>query len=198
MFAVIPAAGESRRMGRPKLLLPLGDKTVIALLLEVLDQPAIADRFVVVRADDEPLRAAVTTAGATVVTPDVPPPDMRASVQAALDEIARKHSPSDEDGWLLVPADHPVLWAEVIELMQRRFDRGDCRILVPTCEGRRGHPTIFGWELTKEVADLPTDVGLNTLLRIHADDVVELPVDDPRILIDLDTPEDYRKLRDQI
>ena len=195
LFAVIPAAGESRRMGRPKLLLPLAGKTVIARLLEALAQPAISARVVVVRSDDEPLRAAAATAGATVVQPASPPPDMRASVACALDEILRRYAPADSDGWMLVPADHPVLDRATIAGLLARWQTGLMKILVPTFGGRRGHPVLFRWELAREVADIPPDRGLDWLLERHAADVIELEVPDRSVLDDLDTPQDYDALR---
>jgi CTP:molybdopterin cytidylyltransferase MocA len=65
LFAVVPAAGHSRRMGQPKLLLPLRTSSVIARMIELLLRPEIAATVVVVRPDDEPLRAAVADGGAT-------------------------------------------------------------------------------------------------------------------------------------
>ena len=71
-------------MGRPKLLLPLGAGTVIARMLAVLRVPTITATIVVVRPNDEPLRAAVAEAGAIPLQPDVPPDEMRQSVEHAL------------------------------------------------------------------------------------------------------------------
>src|SRR5262245_50370066 len=90
LFAVVPAAGHSRRMGRPKLLLPLGSSTVIASMLAVLKAPAIAATVVVVRPADEALRAAVAEAGAIPVQPAVAPEEMRQSVEHALRYVERR------------------------------------------------------------------------------------------------------------
>src|SRR5262245_27654318 len=111
LFAIVPAAGASRRMGRPKLLLPVGDNTVIARLLAVLVPPDIERAVVVVHPDDEPLREAVAAAGAVPLQPAVAPPEMRDSVQAALRFIEEQYRPEPHDGWLLSPADHPLLAA---------------------------------------------------------------------------------------
>jgi molybdenum cofactor cytidylyltransferase len=114
---------------------------------------------------------------------------MRASVECALDEV-RRHMPAPEDGWLLVPADHPLLDAAILDVLLERWKTGRDRILVPTFEGRRGHPTLFRWSLADEVARIPPDHGLNWLIERHRDEVAELPVDDDSVLLDLDTPED--------
>lgn len=195
VFAVIPAAGQSRRMGRPKLLLPSSGRTVIARLLAVLDHPGIADRCVVVRRSDQDLQREVAACGATLLLPVVDPPDMRGSVQYALAQIAHRHAPAPEDGWLLIPADHALLSSAVLQALLNRWASTPVRILVPAFQGRRGHPTLFRWELADAVDRLPPDAGLNRLLQHYAADVVELSVSDPGVLADLDTPEDYQKLQ---
>lgn len=195
LFAVIPAAGHSRRMGRPKLLLPLGGTTVIERVLTVLDHPAIAARCVVVRAGDAPLAEAVRNAGGLVLHPPADPPDMRASVSFALEAIQQNFSPREDDGWLLVPADHPVLDRNLIGTLIATWERDRPRILVPRVGDRRGHPTLFRWSLAREVARIPNDLGLNWLLNKHAREVSELPVEGGAALTDLDTPEDYDRLR---
>jgi molybdenum cofactor cytidylyltransferase len=197
LFAIVPAAGMSRRMGRAKLLLPYGGTTVIAALLDVLDCADIAARVVVVRDGDIPLKQAVAKANATVVSPETDPPDMRSSVAFAIEEIERLFSPDDDEGWLIVPADHPQLDADLFHQLLTTWKRGDDTILVPTHAGRRGHPTFFRWSLTREIPHIPPDAGLNWLLKTQADAVTECPVDDPAVVTDLDTPEDYEALRNR-
>lgn len=195
LFAVVPAAGRSRRMGRPKLSLPLGERTVLQRLLDALAAPEIVERVVVVRGDDDPLAAAASAAGAHVVRPAKAPPEMRDSVEHALRAIQERHAPDQGDGWILVPADHPVLEPTAVRSMIEIWKTELPEILVPTCGGRRGHPTIFRWELSADVFALPADCGLNRLMKDRAAGVREWPVERPSILIDLDTPEDYERIR---
>jgi molybdenum cofactor cytidylyltransferase len=195
LFAVIPAAGVSRRMGRPKLMLPLGDRTVIRRLLDVLARPGIAARVVVMRLDDAPLCAEVEAAGATVIQPEVAPPDMRTSVQHALDAIAERFDPQPDDGWLLIPADHPLLDANVLDQLIACWQASDASILLPEHAGERGHPTFFRWSLAEEVRSIPVDRGLNHLVAAHASEIETVSVETPAVLTDLDTPEDYERLR---
>lgn len=197
LFAVIPAAGQSRRMGRAKLLLPIGERTVIARVLDVLRRAEITESFVVCRAEDGALQRAVIDAGGTPLLPPVPPAEMRQSVEFALRAIAERYSPQGADGWLLVPADHPLLDGELLSRLLSRWRSGDCPILIPTCGGRRGHPVLFRWRLAAEVFGLPQDVGLNQLVRRHGAEAVELETNNPAVLADLDTPEDYARLLEQ-
>lgn len=193
LFAVIPAAGRSRRMGRPKLLLPIGGETVVARLLRVLRRPEIVAAAVVLRSDDEPLRSEVAAHGGTPLQPEVPPPEMRDSVEHALRWIESEFHPSASDGWLLTPADHPLIESVVLDRLLEFWANSDTPVLIPTCAGKRGHPVVFRWSLVPEVYALPSDVGLNRLVRNHASEVVELEVARESVITDLDTPEDYQR-----
>lgn len=181
-------------MGQPKLLLPLGGRTVMARLLEALEQPEIAVRAVVMRSDDVELRTEVERCGGLPICPAINPPDMRASVQAALAWIRDTQSPAEDDAWLLIPADHPVLERAVIADLVATFQARRPRFLVPVHEGRRGHPLLARWETVADVFQLPRDAGLNRLLRERADELLEAPVEAAAVLCDLDTPEDYQRL----
>lgn len=195
LFAVIPAAGHSRRMGRPKLLLPLGGMTVIARLLKVLKDSQVSHPAVVVRKDDTDLIREVQNAGGWAIKPNADPPEMRQSVEIALEEIRGRFSPSQEDGWMLIPADHPVLSNDVVEKLVQAWQKTSAEILVPVCNGRRGHPTIFSWRLVDQISTIPEDAGLNWLVHSGEVSIEEVIVDDPAIFTDLDTPDDYEALK---
>jgi CTP:molybdopterin cytidylyltransferase MocA len=119
---------------------------------------------------------------------------MRASVQCGLDEIARQHAPRPDDGWILIPADHPLLVSQVLDQMIAEWERRAPLILVPTHAGRRGHPTLFRWALADAVRALPNDCGLNRLVHDREAEVCEVAVADRAVLCDLDTPDDYDEL----
>ncbi len=194
LFAVVPAAGRSRRMGRPKLLLPMGSKTVIARLLEVLIRSNVTETFVVVRRDDDDLKREAELAGATVLQPTTDPPDMRDSVEFALQHIGHKYVPAPTDGWLLIPADHPILDASALDALLARWKQDDCEILAPTFQQKRGHPTFLRWKFAEAVSRIPPDRGLNWLVHCNVANVVELEVETPSVTTDLDSPDDYQRL----
>jgi molybdenum cofactor cytidylyltransferase len=198
LFVVVPAAGASRRMGQPKLLLPWKNGTVISTMLAHLRHPAIAAVFVVVRPGDAALSQVVGQCGGTVVTPVAPPPEMRQSVECALREIADHWSPTSADGWMLIPADHPLLDAAVLDPLVSAWKQNPSRILIPVFQGKRGHPTLFPWSITADVFQLPPDQGLNQLVKARPDLVQEVEVNSSGVLTDLDTPEDYRRLAGEI
>ncbi len=188
VFGVLPAAGRSRRMGQPKLLLPAGSGTVIERVLETW-RACMPVVVVVVHPQDGALAEVCRRCGAHVVVAQPPPPDMRASVCCALDELRRVYMPHVEDGWLLAPADMAGLSCGAIQGVLAARRQGGPEILVPTWNGRRGHPVYFSWRLAEAVAELPAGVGIDALVR--AGPVREVPAADASVLADLDTPEAY-------
>src|SRR5688500_5963836 len=113
-FAIIPSAGRSVRMGQPKLLLRWGQTTIIEHVLAAWRAGGVTSTVIVVRSDDHELARVARDAGAHVVVPDVPPPQMKDSVEAGLQFIARNFQPGPGDIWLMAPADVPNLAANVI------------------------------------------------------------------------------------
>ena len=198
MFALIPAAGRSRRMGTSKLLLPWQSTTVIEHLIGTLTRPEIAAVVIVIRPDDHALQEAVQRTSAVAVIPDHEPPEMRDSIEIGLQAIRQRFSPADEDGWLLIPADHPLLEQELLDGLLTRWSQRDCEALLPTFGQQRGHPTLMRWSLAERIEQLPRDVGVNTLLRSSPNLVIEWPTDRESVLADLDTPEDYAFWRDRL
>jgi molybdenum cofactor cytidylyltransferase len=182
-------------MGRPKLLLPWGAGTVIQSVIAAWRASGVSRCVVVVHPDDAELAEICRAAGADVVVPGSPPPDMKASVRCGLEFVAEAHRPAAGDAWLVAPADMPLLSASAIDLVLAAHRPEAPRIIVPAFEGKRGHPVLFPWTLAAEVARLGDDDGLSRLLHDHA--VVEVVSNEPAVLLDFDTPADYEALRDR-
>jgi molybdenum cofactor cytidylyltransferase len=180
-------------MGQPKLLLPFGETTVIGQLLATLRSSDTEQTLALVRPDDDPLCEEVTRGGGVAVQPDEPPPEMRVSVEHLLRRVEQKLDPQPGDGWLLIPADHPLLTRNTLDILIAHWRQQPEKIVLPAYGGRRGHPTIFPWSCAAKVFKLPENVGVNRLLHAHPEAVLEVPVDDPTVTLDLDTPEDYQR-----
>jgi molybdenum cofactor cytidylyltransferase len=120
---------------------------------------------------------------------------MRSTVEHGFTWIEDRHQPASADRWLLAPADHPgFAEATVRELLEASVE--DVRsMIVPTRDGRRGHPVLFHWRHTEGIRSLPPGEGINAYLRANQSEVMELPVADPGIHINLDRPEDYDQVR---
>jgi molybdenum cofactor cytidylyltransferase len=196
LYALIPAAGRSTRMGRLKLSLPLAGHTVLAHVLAALREAGVEHTLVVLAPHVVQLAECATAAGARVLQLAAETPDMRTTVERGLRWLAEQFHPSPDDAWLLVPADHPTLHAEVVRrLNEARQLHPQRSIFVPVFAGRRGHPTLFAWPHAAAVFAHAAGQGLNTYVRAREDEVLEVPVSDPDILCDLDTPDDYERLR---
>jgi molybdenum cofactor cytidylyltransferase len=200
-FAIIPAAGQSTRMGRPKLLLPVGGKPLIVRTIEAWRRSKIEAIVVVLRAGDKELAEVVHAAGAEVVAAHEPPPDMKVSVREGLTYINARHPSSGRArAFLVAPADMPGLSSAIIDrllTMYANFPASEQQILVPTIGGRRGHPVLFPMALAEGVYKLPDSAGLDALIREYGATLVDCsdlvsPGGNP--FADIDTPEQYGRL----
>lgn len=192
-FGLVPAAGKSVRMGQPKLLLPWRGNSIIYHVVSALREGGVEAVLVVVRPGDAALRTAAEEVDAKVLELSQETPDMKATLLAGLAEIGLRWNPAAADGFLLVPADHPTLDPSLVAAMLR--ESADASILVPTFAGKRGHPTWVAWKHVPAIQASPPNEGLNAYLRRHAEEVCEMPWNSDQILRDLDTPEDYARLR---
>jgi molybdenum cofactor cytidylyltransferase len=190
-FGLIPAAGKSRRMGRPKLALPLGNRSVIAHVIDAVRAAGVDDVLVVVAPDGEELARLATATGAHVLRLAEDTPDMRATCMHGLAWFEERFHPEDEDGWLLLPADHPTVRPEVVRAMLDVTE--DYEIVVPAHQGRRGHPTWLRWSNVAAIRAMPAGQGLNAYIRACAPHTFVLNWSSDIILRDLDTPEDYER-----
>jgi molybdenum cofactor cytidylyltransferase len=197
VWGVVPAAGASRRMGAPKLLLDVAGQTVIARLVAALRAGGVHSVEVLVRADDLPLQQALAPLAGCCVATTTGTADMRTSVERLLAHVAAAHDPQPHDAWLLCPADHPQTEPEVVRKLLAHARAVPESIIVPVHGGRRGHPTLFPWSAAARVGSIPPGRGLNWLVQEGGFPVVECACASPAILCDLDTPEDYQRLREQ-
>jgi molybdenum cofactor cytidylyltransferase len=194
-FALLPAAGKSSRMGRPKLALPLGDRTILEHVVAALRQAEVEQILVVVGPHVPELAVLADRAGADVCPLAEETADMRATVEHGLRWLEERYTPRPDDSWLLVPADHPSLAPAIIrELERARGAHSGHSIFVPTCDGRRGHPVLLAWKHVEGIRRHATGQGLNSYIRRHDSETLEVAVSDRDILCDLDTPEAYEQL----
>ncbi len=193
-YAVIPAAGLSRRMGSAKLLLPWPipgnpDATVIDSVLDAWTSSKVLEVVVVVRASDGPLTEACQRWPVNIVHPDQSTADMKATVAVGLQFLQTRFRPTVADRCFVAPADLPTLRSEIVN---RLVDTpADCEtIVVPSFGGRQGHPALLPWPITAEIFKLDKDEGINRIVQQHPKLAVSfeasLAVDD------VDTPSEYR------
>lgn len=189
IVAVILAAGASTRMGRPKMLLPFGDSTVIETVISNVVASQVSHTVVVLGYGWTQIFRLVEHLPVEVIVNPRPERGMISSVQWALAQMNQS-----ADGMLFVLGDQPLIPTWVHDAVIHSFGFHPDGIVVPTYEGKRGHPALFSARFREEILDLPTDRGLNALLRTHPAAVHEVPVDTDTILLQMNTPEEYEQM----
>jgi molybdenum cofactor cytidylyltransferase len=189
---VVLAAGASSRMGRPKLLLPVQPGgTLLGRLLGTLANAGVWPLVVVVRrmlaiesAWLDPRAPRVTV----VVNPD-PARGQLSSMLCGLDAIT-----DPPEVVLQAQVDVPLIRVETVRALVDAWQASRAPLVRPIFQGCTGHPVIFGAGLLEVLRAADLHGGAKPVVRRFAPAGVEVPVDDPMILEDIDTPEDYRRI----
>lgn len=189
--AVVLAAGEARRFGAPKLLLPFGDSTVIGRVVATLEAAGAAPIVVVTGEQTAGIAEALSGTRARIVRNPDPSRGMLSSIQAGVAAL-----PAGVEGFLIALGDQPRIASDGIRHLiaqQRLSGKG---IVIPTCDGRRGHPVVFAGWYREAVLALSGQQSLRDLVRAHESDCLEVPLDSDGFISDIDTREEYeRELR---
>ena len=191
---MVLAAGASSRMGASnKLLLPWGDRPVLEVVVEALAGAALQEVVVVVGHEAETVAAVLEPYPVRVVTNDDFAAGMAASLRTGIEAADAAAA-----GYLVALGDMPGITAGLVDLLCRGFaGAGESAIALPVHEGRRGHPVIFAGGYREELLALSGDRGARSVVERHPGSVVEVPVSSSGILADVDTPEEYRNLRER-
>ncbi len=186
--AVVPAAGRSHRMGTPKALLDAGGTSFLKRILGSLREGGADPLIVVTRGlEDGVAKEARELGGQVVLNPD-PSSGPVSSLQAGI-----RHLSEDAPAVLFAPVDHPLFSPATVQALIRAFVDTGAPLVVPAYEGWRGHPVLFGRALFPELLEENLPEGARTVVRRYLSERLQLPVEDPGILADIDTPEEYRK-----
>ena len=185
LAAVILSAGASTRMGRPKALLPYREGTFLEHLIEVTRDPRIGVTRVVLGAGAEEIRTIANLDPSVVVMNAEWEHGQLSSIRAGL----RSLEGNEIDGMVLCPVDHPLVSARLVSELVERFYAGKKAIVLPTYNGRRGHPVIFSKALFGELLAAPEDTGARAVVWAHAGDLLEVPTDEEGIILNLNDPD---------
>ncbi|HIJ97116.1 MAG TPA: nucleotidyltransferase family protein [Desulfuromonadales bacterium] len=184
--AILLAAGKSRRMGSCKQLLPLGTSTVLGRCVDTLQSGGVNEIVVVVSDDGHDVAAAAKTYSAHVTVNQESDADMASSIRAGRESLRSGYS-----GIIIFLCDTPLVDPATIILLAESHTLYPDRIIVPCQQGKRGHPLLFPRTILDE---LRAGMTLRDLVRRHSTRDYEVAVDDPGIVIDMDTPEDYERV----
>ena len=193
VWAILLAAGESSRMGRLKALLPWRNTTLLEYQLHSLMEAGIHQIVVVLGHDADRLKPVVDSVdGASwVLNPDY----LHGKTTSLKTGVAALASQQITDV-LLLNVDQPRDADTVRTLLQRHL-ASPYQITIPTHGGKGGHPIFISAKLLPELAQIEEESqGLKAVVRRHADATERFEVDDPEVLWDLNTPEQYQDALD--
>ncbi len=188
LCALIPCAGFSKRMGRFKPLLELGQRPIIVQVIETLKSVTPEKILVVVGHRAEELESIVENAGAKILQNRDFAQGMFSSVRTGV-----KYLDGGCDAFILLPADIPLVRPATLRQLAQISRRQPDRIVYPMFFGQRGHPAIIPSSLIPQILEHTGDGGMRKILANHEDRVLEVPVADENILFDVDRPEDFKE-----
>jgi molybdenum cofactor cytidylyltransferase len=190
--AIVLAAGRSRRMGQFKPLLPFGDRTVIDHCIDNLRRGGVENVVLVLGHKAVELKKHLQDAAVTFAVNPQPDSEMSVSVVQGVSQI-----PTSNRAILITPADYPAVPPDVVASIIDAWEKG-AGLVVPTWQGRGGHPVLLDSAFRDELLKLGPNSDLRGLLRSHPNQVLRLPVDSAYIARDMDTWDDYISLHKEV
>jgi molybdenum cofactor cytidylyltransferase len=189
--AIILAAGQSRRMGQPKMLLPWGNRTVIEHVVVTFLTAGVEAILVVTGAEHHRVKMAVDRYPVlTVHNKDHAAGDMLSSIQCGL-----RAMPAEVQAALIGLGDQPQVQEKTIRSIHDAYRDGAARLVVPSFQLKRGHPWLVARPLWDEILTLEPPETPRDFLNRFGLEILYVNMNTPTILADLDTPEDYMRSR---
>ncbi len=186
IIGVIPAAGRSTRIGNPKPLLDANGRTFLERAATALREGGVERIFVGVREPRGPIAALAGRLGTEVLVPDDLEDGPIASIRAAL-------RASDAEALVLLPVDFPLVQPSTVASLLASFATARSSLIRPEYRGKTGHPVLFGAEHFAELLDDDLAEGARSVVDRHRALGETIEVDDPGILVDIDTLPEYRR-----
>jgi molybdenum cofactor cytidylyltransferase len=192
--AVILAAGTSSRMGQAKQLLALGESTVLAQTLAHVQAAALQEIILVLGASADAIRRQLPSAQQVkIVVNQLYQQGIASSLRTGLSAVD-PHS----NGALIILGDQPFIRPQTLDRIAEEYRRSQAQIVIPVHQGQRGNPVLLDRSVFAEVMALQGDVGSRAIFAKHLDRTVNVEVEDKAILLDLDDPADYQRLKMKI
>ena len=188
IWSIILAAGESKRMGFPKMLLPINGISMLETVIVNIEKSNIDQTLVVLGANREAIFELITNSDVKHCYNERYKEGMLSSVKCGFSNL-----PSDFEAVLVFQGDQPLITHKVINIIIDRYRLNCKRIVIPVYKKRRGHPILIDSYYRHEIDKLEVSEGLRSLAYKFPEDVLEVEIDDPGILRDFDTYEDYRR-----
>ncbi|MBK7455621.1 MAG: nucleotidyltransferase family protein [Anaerolineales bacterium] len=188
--AIILAAGESKRMGEPKMLMPWGKSTVLQTVISTFQAASVKDILVVTGGAHQQVEALIGKTVETVFNENYQPGEMLSSIQLGLSVKMREASAA-----LICLGDQPQVEERSVRQICNAFLAQKSQIVVPSYQMQRGHPWLVARPLWDELIAMKAPKTPRDFLTKHSRAIHYVVVDTSNILADLDTPEDYLKYK---
>jgi len=189
IVGIVLAAGLSRRMGQAKLLLPVENRPVVRLTVEAVLTGGVDRVVVVTGSEHQPLAEALAGLPVALATNPHPEAGQASSIRVGIGAL-----PAGTEAVLIALGDQPFLAGEIIPALLAARERTGKAIVAPRYRDGRGNPVLFSRELFGELLDISGDQGARSVVERDAGRVALVDFDLP-MPQDLDTPEDYDRLR---
>lgn len=183
---IVLAAGLSRRLGRNKLLLPLGPKPILVWSVENALAAALDEVIVVVGHQHEIVEEAIRHLPVRIAHNS----DYETGQSTSLKTGVREAPPNCEC-FIFFLGDQPLIGPEIVTHLLRRYRQDHPLFVTPTCNGKKGNPVLVNADLRQELTALTGDTGARVILKRHSGQTATVEVDDPAIGMDVDREEDY-------
>lgn len=187
--AIILAAGKSSRMGQPKMLLPWGDGTVLSHVVSVFKNAGVDDIVVVTGETNEYVAGSLENLNTrTVFNIEHSTGEMLSSIHCGIRAMG-----NETDAALIGLGDQPQVQDGSVRKICELFSRSESNIVVPSYQMRRGHPWLVGRPLWEDLLSFKHPKTPRDFLQAHAHEIIYAELNDPNILADIDTPEEYKR-----
>jgi molybdenum cofactor cytidylyltransferase len=193
IWAIILAAGESKRMGRPKMLLPFNGSTMIETVIRNVSESKVDKILVVLGAERDAISDKISKLNATCCQNEDYKDGMLSSVRCGF-----IHLPADYKAVLVFQGDQPLITQNAINTVIDAYLSSGKGIVIPVYNTKRGHPLLLDIKYRKEIEKLTPDEGLRSLSNKFPEDVLEIETSESGILRDFDTFDDYNNGINQI
>jgi len=184
IVGILLAAGKSQRFGSNKLLCNINNEPVVAMSARKL-KSVLPESIAIIKPLDDQLRTLLENEGLTVLECENADRGMGNSLAYGIMFSAKAK------GWVIALADMPFISENTVRTVAHAL-QNDASIAVPIHHGKKGHPVGFSQRHRKALSSLENDVGARDIIAQNRNTLIEIDVNDPGILVDIDEPRDIK------
>lgn len=186
IWAIVLAAGKSTRMKKQKLLLPFNGETIVETVVQKIAPVLKSNIVVVLGSHYNEIKQKISKLQVESCFNKNYENGMLSSVICGFNAL-----PEDAEAAMVFLGDQPQISTNVIQKVAEAWIPSEKGIIIPTFNGKRGHPVLIDTKYKSAINNLDPNKGLRQLMEENQNDIEEVEIEAPEILRDIDTPEDY-------